>query len=218
MVADTGMGIKTEMLQRLFTPFDRLDAEKTGVDGTGLGLTVSKALMEAMRGSIRVKSEEGVGSVFMLSLPIAEDPVAAGEVIEVDLAGDCVAPEGPNYTVLYIEDNLANLRLVESILERRPGIRLVSAQEGLRGVELAETVRPDLTLLDFNLPDINGDEVLRRLKDNPNTQSRPVVMISADATQGQAQRMIDSGAVNYLTKPIEVTQFLQIVDETLLAA
>ena len=217
-VADTGEGIQPEMVERLFTPFDRLGAERTDVEGTGLGLAVSRALTVAMGASLTVASEPGVGSAFSIDMALADDPaqsnaLSCAEVFEVP-----VTPDSPAQLVLYVEDNLANLKLVESILERRPNIQLISAMHGEKGAEMAQTYRPDLALLDLNLPDISGLDVLRKLRSDPATQSIPVVMLTADATTGQEQRVLDAGASAYLTKPIDIKQFLEVVDKTLKAA
>ncbi len=215
---DTGIGIRPEMMTRLFTPFDRLDTEASGIDGTGLGLSVSKSLVEAMMGQIRVESEPGIGSTFSVDLPLSDDPARnSAQVGEIE-PGATHPDEVQARTVLYIEDNPANLRLVAAILERRPGITLVSALQGGLGVEMARLHRPDLTLLDLDLPDVSGHDVLRRLKNDPDTKDIPVIMLTADATCGQEQKLRKSGASGYLTKPFEVRQFLEVLDEVLFAA
>jgi len=217
-VKDTGLGIPAQVLHRIFTPFDRLGAESTGVEGTGLGLAVSKALVSAMNGTITVESRIGFGSTFTVILHAAEDPTAHLEDNEVSAYVSPAAVSSASQVVLYVEDNLANLKLVQNILERRPGIKLVSAMQGGLGIDMARTCRPDLALLDLNLPDMSGSDVLRKLRENPETKNIPVVMISADASPGQAQRLIDAGASAYLTKPIEIKQLLDVIDRTLKAA
>jgi CheY-like chemotaxis protein len=217
-VADTGPGIAPERMHRLFTPFDRLDAqEDPGVEGTGLGLALSKALVELMGGSLRAESTLGEGSRFTVELPIAESPTR-----ELERARDVIAPEtqtpGVRGTVLYIEDNLSNLRLVERIVTRRPGVTLLSAMQGSRGLELAQAHRPDLIVLDLHLPDIPGQEVLARLGADPGTREIPVVILSADATPSRVSRLLEQGAHAYLTKPLVVTQFLTLLDELLAKA
>lgn len=217
-VSDTGAGISSSMLQRLFTPFDRLGADRTEVEGTGLGLAVSKALMTAMGGRISVTSSVGQGSAFSVELPAADDP--REWVAQMDVSREVLTSDQDDIplVVLYIEDNLANLKLVETILQRRPGIRLVSAMQGRLGLEMARTCAPDLALLDLNLPDISGQEVLRELRSDPVTCNVPIVILSADATPGQAQRLLDEGAAAYLTKPIEVKEFLEVMDQARKAA
>jgi CheY-like chemotaxis protein len=211
-VSDTGRGIAAENLERLFTPFDRLGAEASGVEGTGLGLALSKHLVDAMGGTVHVHSEVGVGSTFSVELPVVAGPVAA------DDASAEVAPghdgDGLSLKILYIEDNLSNLRLVERVLGRRPGVTLLSAMQGRVGLDLARDHRPDLVLLDRHLPDVSGDEVLHLLRADPRTQDIPVVILSADAIPGQAQRLLDAGARAYLTKPLDVPRLLAVVDES----
>jgi CheY-like chemotaxis protein/nitrogen-specific signal transduction histidine kinase len=212
-VADTGIGLPAEKLGQLFTPFQRLGAEKTDVEGVGLGLALSKRLVELMNGVIGVQSSFGKGSTFWIELPGAENPLKKVQNISV------VAPisfeGGASAMVLYIEDNPSNLRLVERILMQRPHVRLTSTPQGKIGLELARRHRPDLILLDLNLPDMHGHEVLKTLRGDETTAQIPVVVISADATQRQVQRLKEAGAQAYLTKPIAVDRFLQVLDETL---
>ena len=209
-VADTGLGLSDRDIESLFIPFDRLGAEMSRVEGTGLGLALSKRLAEAMGGHIAVSSELGRGSSFIVELPKADDPLVvrtvlpAPEVFEVRTLRDA--------TLLYIEDNLSNLKLVESILMHRPGITLLSAMKGSLGIEIAREHSPDLILLDVNLPDISGDEVFRRLRGEPSLAAIPVVMLSADATPGQVGRFRSAGVADYLTKPIDVAKFLGVID------
>ncbi len=213
-VADTGAGIPNDVMERLFAPFDRLGAETTGVQGTGLGLALSKGLVEAMGGTIEAQSEVGSGSVFTIELRLAEAPVERYER-ELDAGNDHQAGAAGTRTVLYLEDNLSNLTLIERILEARPQVRLLSAMQGRIGLELAREHHPDLILLDLHLPDISGEEALRRLRDHPLTRRIPVVMVSADATGGQIKKLLAAGARDYLTKPLDVKRFLDVVDEIL---
>jgi len=213
-IADTGRGIPKEVMERLFAPFDRLGAETTTVEGTGLGLALSKGLVEAMGGSIEAESEAGSGSVFTVELQLAEAPLQRyrrdGEAGD-DAGGDEVLTR----SILYIEDNLSNLKLIERVFAGRPQFRLLSAMQGRLGLELARENGPDLILLDLHLPDIPGDEVLRQLRQDPATRRIPVVMISADATHGQVKRLLAAGADDYLTKPLDVKRFLETVDAAL---
>jgi PAS domain S-box-containing protein len=212
-VTDTGPGIRPELVDRLFTPFDRLEAEATGIQGTGLGLALSRRLVEAMGGSISVESTPAVGSTFSVLLPVGEPEVAADDERQAPIEP---ARDGPTErTVLYVEDNLANLRLVERIVNRRRGVRLVSALQGSIGLELAAQHQPDLILLDVHLPDLDGDVVLQRLKADPATAAIPVVVISADATSRQVRRFSQLGADEYLTKPLDVPAFLELLDDRL---
>ncbi|MGH9295413.1 MAG: ATP-binding protein, partial [Acidimicrobiales bacterium] len=217
-VTDTGPGIAHEQLDRLFVPFERLGAEHTSVEGTGIGLALSRQLAEAMGGALGVDTEMGRGSTFYVELPVAEGPVERLERLK--LAGTPGQPteaaSAPAHKVLYIEDNLANVSLVRRILSERDGVELVPAMQGRLGVELGREHRPDLVLLDLHLPDISGSEVLHQLREEPATASTPVVIVSADATCGQVQRLLGAGALAYLTKPIEVATLLRLVDEHVL--
>jgi signal transduction histidine kinase/CheY-like chemotaxis protein len=210
-VRDTGLGIDPSGIGRLFTPFDRLGAERTGVHGTGLGLALSKALVEAMGGSLGAESRVGEGSVFWAELARAE---GAAESPAHPVAAP-TADGASSWKVLYVEDNLSNLRLVQRIMARRAGIQLLVAMQGSLGLELARQHLPDLILLDVHLPDMGGDQVLRLLREEPDLADIPVVAISADATPDQVRRMMEAGARAYLTKPLEVKQLLGVIDETL---
>ena len=212
-VGDTGPGIRPDRLERVFVPFDRLGAEGSGVQGSGLGLSLSKALVEAMGGTLEVKSEVGTGSVFTVELSLAEPPAQRYE--QERREDDRFEEGGEARTVLYVEDNLSNLQLVERIFERRPGVRLLTAMQGSVGIDLARQHQPDLILLDLHLPDIEGKEALRRLREDPATMGIPVVVISADATQAQIKALLAAGARDYLTKPIGVPRFLDVVDDLL---
>lgn len=215
-IADTGPGIPSERLDRLFTPFERLGAEHTGEDGTGIGLALAKRLAEAMGGTLTVDSRLGEGSTFSVDLPRVEGPVERYERLNGDSEREAAGAAGPSQRpVLYIEDNLSNLRLVERILAQRPDVDVVGAMQGRLGLELAREHQPTLVLLDLHLPDMGGEEVLRRLRDDPATASIPVVIVSADATHGQVQRLLSLGASGYLTKPINVRELLRLLDETL---
>jgi PAS domain S-box-containing protein len=213
-VTDTGRGIPVERLERLFAPFDRLGAEETGIEGTGLGLALTRPLVEAMGGTISVATESGRGSTFSVELASADGAASAnGDHFPSadEIAAGAMSADARK--VLYVEDNLSNLKLMERVLARRPGITLVSAMQGSLGVTLARDHRPDLILLDLNLPDMQGEEVLARLHADPATAEVPIVVISADATSGQRARLVDAGASDFITKPFDVDRLLQIVDE-----
>jgi CheY-like chemotaxis protein len=208
-VTDTGAGIDPADLQRLFTPFERLGAEQTAVEGTGLGLALSKRLVDAMGGTIGVRSQPGHGSSFWIELDLTASPVIDTSAVEMD---DETAHNGHSRTVLYIEDNLSNVQLVERILQKRPHVELLVAMQGQIGLELARQHHPDLVLVDLNLPDLDGETVLRRLRAEPSMRDVPVVVLSADATLGQIARLRAAGADDYVTKPIDVARFLRVVD------
>lgn len=215
-VTDTGRGIPADRLRELFVPFERLGAEGSGIEGTGLGLTLTKALVEAMQGTISVGSELGEGSTFSVEFEAKTGPAAP-----TDLENPAVptakgeAPERAPQTILYIEDNMSNLKLVERIVARRPDISLMSAMQGSLGLTLARDHQPDLILLDLDLPDIPGEKVLARLQSDPVTAEIPVVILSADAVPGQVRHLKGLGARDYLTKPLELDRFFRVLRDLL---
>ncbi len=210
-VADTGRGISSENIARLFVPFERLDTGDMIIEGAGLGLSLSKHLVEAMGGRIGVESTLGKGTTFWVELPLIQiTPAATAVNLEARIPSVEELPRSTAArTLLYIEDNLSNLRLVECILVRRPEVKLISAMQGSLGLELAHQHQPDLIL-----PDMQGDEILSQLRLDPRTAQIPIVMISADATSAQIERLCAAGASDYLTKPIDVHRFLALVDAT----
>jgi CheY-like chemotaxis protein len=213
-VADNGPGIAAEALERLFVPFERLTAEFSGVEGTGLGLPLSQRLAHAMGGTLQLTTAIDQGSTFWVELPAAERPVAP-EIEDEQGDAAMVAPERPTtqITVLYIEDNLSNLQLVDRVVSRRPGITLISAMRPMLGLDLAREHDPDLVLLDLHLPDMPGEEVLRRLRNDPRTAETPVVILSADARPSLIKRLLGSGARAFLTKPLDVAELLALLDQ-----
>jgi signal transduction histidine kinase/CheY-like chemotaxis protein len=215
-VSDTGNGIPQEQLGRLFTPFERLGAERSEIEGTGIGLSLSRQLAEAMGGFLGVETVVGEGSTFWVELPLVEGPVDRYERLNTRSRSERDgAPSESRRTVLYIEDNLANVTLVQRIVAQREGVEIIPAMQGRLGLELAREHLPALVLLDLHLPDISGDEVLQRLRDDPVTAKIPVVIVSADATPGQIQRLLNAGALAYLTKPIDVAELLGMLDDHL---
>jgi PAS domain S-box-containing protein len=209
-VIDTGAGIAAGDLASVFTAFERLGAESTDEEGTGLGLTLTKHLVEAMGGDIGVESPSRRGTTFWFQLPVLVAPEERPAKPKRELPAARVS--GAARTVLYIEDNPSNIKLVERLVAKRPEVSLLVASEGVLGVELALEHQPALVLLDLHLPDISGEEALRRLRSNPRTANITVVMVSADATPGQIERQRLAGADGYLTKPFEVEQFLTVID------
>jgi len=209
-VTDTGPGIAPDQFHLLFAPFERLGAEQTSVPGTGVGLALSRGLAEAMGGKLDVESTPGRGSTFWVEFAIVESPV---KMFEDATNRAPRVEEGGALTVLHIEDNLANVELVERVLAQRPDITVVPAMQGRMGVDLARRHRPVLILLDLNLVDLPGAEVLQILRDDPQTADIPVAIVSADAMPRQVQRLMSSGAVAYLTKPINIHKLLELVDE-----
>ncbi len=212
-VADTGAGIPHDRRARLFTPFDRLGAETSPVEGTGLGLALSKRLVEAMGGTIGFDDAEGGGSLFWVELAETMSPDARAGLDASRAPTPAGAPR--RGTVLYIEDNPSNLRLVERVLAEQAAIRFIPAMQGRLGLSLAREHRPDLILVDLHLPDISGEDVLREIRSDPLLARTPVIVLSADATPGQVRRMVAAGARAYLTKPLDVRQLLTHIDQAL---
>ena len=212
-VHDTGVGIAADKLERVFTPFDRLGAEQSGIEGTGLGLALSKRLVQAMRGVIGVESMEGQGSTFWLELVRTESPLDAIPAKSSAVARSKRKKAAPQRSVLYIEDNLSNLTLIEELLHEDAGFRLLTAMQGRIGLDLARQHSPDLILLDLHLPDMPGWDVLAELQGSEATRRIPTIIVSADATEGQFQRLLDAGARDYITKPIDVTHFYHVMEQ-----
>jgi PAS domain S-box-containing protein len=210
-VQDSGPGIPEERLGQLFTPFARLGAEQTETEGTGLGLALSRRLTEAMGGHLVLEETGPTGSTFRLELPLGSGIRAVSAGIDGPPGGGPEEPGGAA-TILYIEDNRTNLSLVEAVLESKPSWTTISALRGEAGIELARERKPDLILLDLHLPDIPGDEVLDRLRRDPVTANIPVVVISADATAAARTRLRAAGARDYLTKPLDLDEFMTVVE------
>nr|WP_291271824.1 PAS domain S-box protein [Geothrix sp.] len=215
-VRDTGLGLPPDKLRQLFQPFNRLGQEQGGEEGTGIGLVMSKLLVELMGGSIGVESRVGEGSLFWCEL----DSVAAPRLEEGKTGPGTVVrapihPEAPLRTLLYVEDNPANLSLVEQIIARRPDLRMVSAGNGTLGIELARKDQPVVILMDINLPGISGIQALKILQEDRETRHIPVVAISANAMLGDIAKGLEAGFFRYLTKPINVTEFMATIDEAL---
>jgi CheY-like chemotaxis protein len=214
-VTDTGLGIPADAIGRLFVPFERVASEPTAIEGTGLGLPLSKRLAEAMGGTLEVSTAVGQGSTFWIELPLVQAPVqqAEGQLEEAPAPERAPASQaGPELTVLYIEDNLSNLQLVERVLGHRPGVRLISAMRPQLGLDLAGQHHPDLILLDLHLPDMPGEAVLRRLWASPVTADIPVAILSADARPALIERLLGEGVRGFLTKPLDVKELLQLID------
>ena len=210
VVSDTGPGIPSEKISRLFTPFDRLGAEQSSVEGTGLGLALSQRLVHAMRGCIGVNSTVGQGSTFWVELSYSESPLE--RVAPRKREAGAPVFHGTR-TILYIEDNLSNLTLIEQMLADEPKIELITSMQGRLALDLARQHSPDLILLDLHLPDLPGWEVLSELQREEATRHIPVVIISADATSKQIKRLMAAGACAYLTKPIDIAEFFRVVGE-----
>jgi CheY-like chemotaxis protein len=215
-VRDTGFGIASDYLARLFVAFDRLGAETTGTSGAGLGLALTKGLVEAMGGTIGVDTTVGVGSTFWFDLPSAVLDERGGEVVS-DGESDRAPAPARDATVVVIDDNEANLDLLRRVLALRPGIRVVFARDGAEGLALVAAEPPDLVLLDMHLPLIEGGEVLRRIKADPSSAQVSVVVLSGVADAESIRRTREDGADGYLTKPFDVRELLDLTDRLLAA-
>lgn len=215
-ITDTGEGLSVENLAQLFQPFNRLGREAGTEEGTGIGLVVSKRLVELMGGAIGAESTVGKGSVFWIELILTDAPqITLDDDQSLAIVPANISAEMPLRTLLYVEDNPANLLLVESLLERRPDIHLLSAQDGLRGIEVARASLPDVILMDINLPGISGIHALEILRKDLTTAHIPVIALSANAMPRDIVRGLEVGFFRYLTKPIKLNEFLDTLDAAL---
>jgi len=215
-VTDTGAGLHPEQVAQLFQAFNRLGQEAGGEEGTGIGLVVAKRLVELMGGVIGVESTVGVGSVFWFELISVAEPDRPMEGGDAAAFAQPLLPRGSRlHTLLYVEDNPANMKLVEQIIARHPDIRLLTAVNGNLGIELARENQPDVILMDINLPGINGFEALKILREDPLTMHIPVIAISANAMQLDIERGQKAGFFRYITKPIKVNEFMEALDVAL---
>jgi signal transduction histidine kinase/CheY-like chemotaxis protein len=212
-VTDTGEGLTTANLKQLFQPFNRLGQEAHAGEGTGIGLVVSKRLVELMGGVIGVESTIGVGSVFWIEFNLTTAHQRRAIEASSTLVARVPHPEGMALrTLLYVEDNPDNLMLVEDLIARRPDIRLMTAADGIRGVAIARASLPDVILMDINLPGVSGVEALRILSRDSSTADIPVIALSANAGPRDIARGLEAGFFRYLTKPIKVAEFLSTLD------
>ena len=215
-VRDTGPGIAADKHAELFRPFSRLGAEHSDVEGTGIGLTITQRIANLMNGDIGVESEVGVGSCFWIELPqVARTSDDTHANVETTGIEDKLPADGTTQTVLYIEDNPANLKLVAQILGRRKQIRLLTAHTPELGIEVTRAYRPDLILLDINLPNIDGYKVLEAFRADPYVKHIPVIAITANAMPSDIERGKNAGFAHYLTKPLDVRDFNSVMDEWL---
>jgi len=213
-IHDSGIGIKAENISKLFQPFERIGADESETEGTGLGLAIVMKLTKAMGGTVGVESELGVGSTFWIELPQNTNQPSVIRNKEVADKQNALPEDTVFSTVLYIEDNTSNIALVKEILdEYKSSVQLETSMYGKQALSLAKRHKPDLILLDLDLPDIKGSEVLEKLLADPQTKSIPVVIVSADAMSYQIEKLKKAGATDYLTKPIDVIQFLKIINQ-----
>jgi CheY-like chemotaxis protein len=215
-VRDTGAGLPPDKLLQLFQPFNRLGRERSTEEGTGIGLVMSKRLVELMGGLIGVDSVVGLGSVFWFELDSAVEPQLETDHTHAEAIAPAQVHGGaPQRTLLYVEDNPANLKLIEQLILRRPDIRLLSARDGNLGIQLARANQPNVILMDINLPGISGIEALKVLREDPVTAHIPVVALSANAMPRDIEKGLQAGFYRYLTKPIKVDEFMGTLQSAL---
>ena len=220
LVADSGNGLDPLQLEQLFQPFNRLGQEEGTEEGTGIGLVVTKQLVELMNGTIGVTSEPGIGTEFWVEFPVSAAPAFADAphgVTFSDAVAEVAAPLAPSKqrTLLYVEDNPANMELVEQLIARRSDLKLLTAINGHLGIVMARALQPDLILMDINLPGLSGFGALKILRNDPSTASIPVIALSANAVPRDIERGMEAGFFRYLTKPIKVREFMDALDVTL---
>ncbi|MDP2001194.1 MAG: ATP-binding protein, partial [Rhodoferax sp.] len=220
-VRDTGEGLSPSDVAQLFQPFNRLGKESSDEQGTGIGLVVSKRLMEQMDGEMGVSSTLGSGTVFWIELDLAGAPQLQEETSGFALPSFEVGDDAELTkvrTLLYVEDNRANMELVRQLIARRPDMRLLGAEDALRGIALAKAHQPEVILMDINLPGISGLQALKLLRDDPATLHIPVLALSANAMARDIEKGLEAGFFRYLTKPIRVSEFMMALDEGLVLA
>jgi signal transduction histidine kinase/ActR/RegA family two-component response regulator len=214
-IKDSGVGLSQEQQARLFHPFDRLGQEAGGEEGTGIGLVVTKQLIEMMEGAIGMESIAGAGSEFWVELIRADIPQAAAVIVKPAEVAPSLTEHTALRTLLHVEDNPANLMLIEHIIEDYPNLRILSAHDGNLGVEIARAHLPDVILMDINLPGMSGIEALNTLRKDPATARIPVIAISANAMPRDIELGVEAGFFSYLTKPFKVNEFIKALDDAL---
>lgn len=212
-VSDTGAGLSDEQLARLFVPFDRLGAEETSIEGTGLGLVLSQRLIELMGGRLSAESEVAVGSTFTIELGLANAPDSGSDEPVSQLESSREGRLG-GHSILVIEDNVTNLELLRELVVGA-GARVLTARDGRSGFSLARQQEPSLILLDVHLPDFGGTVMLDALDKDSRTRGIPVIALSADATRAQKQALFEHGVVDYVTKPFETGSLVESVQQAL---
>jgi signal transduction histidine kinase/ActR/RegA family two-component response regulator len=214
-VEDTGLGMSAEQLEGLYQPFNRLGREFMGIEGAGIGLAITRRLMEQMGGAMDVNSEPNKGSTFALEFAVAERVPTADADSSAGREDSRAAPARSARKVIYVEDNPSNVALMRSILARRPQVELVVAHTGPLGLDLAQAHVPDLMIIDINLPGMNGLDLCRRIKSNPRTRDVPCIALTASAMPKDLQEGLEAGFEKYLTKPLNVAAFLKDLDSLL---
>ena len=227
-VSDTGAGIPSTQHELLFKPFSRLDADRVGIEGSGIGLTIAKRLVEMMSGKIGFESTEGKGSRFWVHFPIidqsamertkppeqATTPKPSHSKSQV-LQNKAFKPLQPRRVLLYVEDNLSNARLMEEIINHHPSLSLIHATTAEEGIELAKERGPNLVIMDISLPGMDGFEALQQLKTQPETANLPVVALTANASSEEVEKGKQAGFKRYLVKPVQVDALLEAFNELL---
>jgi CheY-like chemotaxis protein len=215
-IKDTGWGISDDKKDKVFKPFERFDAHAEHIEGTGIGLTISKKLLELMDGNIGFETVTGEGSFFYMDLQLSDKVPLATEVEkQSDSFQSSLSETTKKYKILYIEDIPENMELVKQILKNRSYVKLLTASNALDGIEMAQSKIPDLILMDIHLPDMNGLEAFKKLQSINQTKKIPVIALTADAMDLDIKRAMDTGFTDYLTKPIDVPNFLETIDDVL---
>lgn len=215
-IRDTGAGLTADQIEHLFQPFNRLGQKAGGIEGSGIGLVVSKRLIEMMDGNIGVESSVGEGSLFWIELNLAQECLDVARTEEATLPEEESARDNqPRHTLLYVEDNPANMMLIEDLIARRPDLRLLSAIDGKSGIQLARACLPDIILMDISLPDISGIEALKILRRDPATEHIPIIALSANAIPCDIEKGLNEGFFSYFTKPIRINDFMASLDMAL---
>ena len=214
-IKDSGVGLPPEKIAQLFQPFNRLGQENGGVEGTGIGLVVTRRLVDLMEGTIGVESVIGKGSEFWIELLQTGVPQLATEIIQPAELSPKIHANSKQRILLYVEDNPANLMLVEQIIEGHPQVNMISARDGNHGVALARAHHPDVILMDINLPGISGIEAMNILRKDRATKHIPIIALSANAMLRDIEKGLEAGFFKYLTKPIKIDEFLKALDMAL---
>jgi CheY-like chemotaxis protein len=214
-VSDNGIGISEEQMKNLFVPFARLGQDDSGIEGTGIGMTISKQLVELMNGTLEATSEPGVGTVFCVRLPTAEEGKEHSTLDPIVAEGDNEVVTERTATFLYIEDNPCNIRLMKFIIEQWPTYSLVVRKNAEKGIKAAAMLNPDIIFMDLHLPGMSGQEAFVELQKNQKTKDIPVIALSADALPTTVEECLQLGFVSYLTKPIKIESLREEIEKCL---